>query len=427
MMLTGGAAGALSSLMKTTMITSFLATHPVIAATVLALGPIILVAAAIGLAILALKFAWENNLGDIQGKTQAVFAVIGEVFENIGGVLAVAAAAFGEFAAAVGGALNETLAVVGDAMGAIGEAIGNGIEAALDFARGAIGGFIRIGEDMVRGIGDGIGRMWGWVMGRVRELINLIPQAVRDLLGISSPSRVFAEIGGEIAEGLVDGIEAGIPAAEAAGEAISKGVAAGITRATPEALAAMNAQIAALDAAQTGFLDRSGKRHATLKSLWGSDKDYSRPGDNPGASSQRWLDDQKTQIWAQRREVMEPQYYADMFAAWSSSAGQNLTSMDAMYANAASEALRGSVAPLGYAALPSVANQWGLNYADPSGALVGPTTQSGTAQPWFTPGQPYSSTPPTTIQTVINLNGEHIADAVGTYYTQDSRLAGGTL
>lgn len=58
---------------------------PAVVAAALPFAPILLAVAAVGLAVLALKFAWENNLGDIQGKAEAVMGFVTGVFETFRG------------------------------------------------------------------------------------------------------------------------------------------------------------------------------------------------------------------------------------------------------------------------------------------------------------------------------------------------------
>lgn len=70
-----------------------------------------------------------------------------------------------------------------------------------------------VGKSLVDGIKSGVSNAWssftGWVHDRVMEL----PAAVRAALGISSPSKVFAEIGRQTIAGWQTGWQTGIPAA----------------------------------------------------------------------------------------------------------------------------------------------------------------------------------------------------------------------
>lgn len=58
------------------------------------------------------------------------------------------------------------------------------------------------GSRLVSGFKSGISGAWGRFTGWIRAQINKIPAAVRKVLGIASPSRVFAEIGAQSAAGI---------------------------------------------------------------------------------------------------------------------------------------------------------------------------------------------------------------------------------
>lgn len=115
MLVGGGAISGISALLKGTMIPSFIASLAPIGATVIALGPIILVVAAIGLAILALKWAWENNLGDIQGKTKAAIDFLGNAFD---GFKLLVLYVFKGIVEGVAGAINNVIGTINFFIGA---------------------------------------------------------------------------------------------------------------------------------------------------------------------------------------------------------------------------------------------------------------------------------------------------------------------
>lgn len=122
-------------------------------------GPITLLIAAIG----ALAIAWHNNWWDIQGKTRA-------------------------------------------AWDAIKQFIGDGVQAIKNFFSG---GWYEIGQNMVRGIVDGIRAGWQWVTDAAKGVAEAAVNTAETALGISSPSKVFAEMGRNVAAGLGQGINAG--------------------------------------------------------------------------------------------------------------------------------------------------------------------------------------------------------------------------
>ena len=67
-----------------------------------------------------------------------------------------------------------------------------------------------VGKQVVQGLIDGLVSMGGKLKGSVEQLIrDNIPGPVRDILGISSPSRVFHEIGQQTAAGMAMGMSSG--------------------------------------------------------------------------------------------------------------------------------------------------------------------------------------------------------------------------
>jgi phage-related protein len=67
-------------------------------------------------------------------------------------------------------------------------------------------GIIKVGEDILRGIWKGIENMVTWITGKIKNFLSGIVDGVKGVLGISSPSKVFAEIGTQMVEGMARGI-----------------------------------------------------------------------------------------------------------------------------------------------------------------------------------------------------------------------------
>lgn len=98
-----------------------------------------------------------------------------------------------------------------------------------------------IGKNIVEGIWDGIKSMGKWLADKVDDFVDGLIGGVKDLLGIHSPSRVFAGIGKFMAEGLGEGfsdemisvrrdISAAIPTASAEiGITAGSGIGGGVT------------------------------------------------------------------------------------------------------------------------------------------------------------------------------------------------------
>ncbi len=73
-----------------------------------------------------------------------------------------------------------------------------------------------VGSDIVNGLVKGIQDAWHWVTDKLSSLISGLGSAAKKLLGISSPSRVFMEIGGFAGQGLAMGLDASRSQVEAA-------------------------------------------------------------------------------------------------------------------------------------------------------------------------------------------------------------------
>jgi len=73
-------------------------------------------------------------------------------------------------------------------------------------ARG-IPSILEVGRNIARGLWDGIASMIGWLGEKVKNMVNGIVGGVKKVLGIRSPSRVFAGIGSNMGEGIGEGFE----------------------------------------------------------------------------------------------------------------------------------------------------------------------------------------------------------------------------
>lgn len=67
--------------------------------------------------------------------------------------------------------------------------------------------FKTIGKNLITGLWEGISGMGGWIIDQVKGFFGGVVDGVKNFLGIHSPSRVFAEIGGYTMEGFAIGME----------------------------------------------------------------------------------------------------------------------------------------------------------------------------------------------------------------------------
>lgn len=103
---------------------------------------------------------------------------------------------FNQLKAAASGGVGSLLSFVAGIPGRILSALGN------------VGGILAgVGRAIIQGLINGIESLAGRVAGVVRGIINSIPAAVRNLLGIHSPSRVMMNLGVQTVAGFVKGLD----------------------------------------------------------------------------------------------------------------------------------------------------------------------------------------------------------------------------
>jgi len=81
---------------------------------------------------------------------------------------------------------------------------------------GAVASFVTAGADMVAGLVKGILSGGASVINAAKQIAQSAVDAAKSVLGIASPSKVFAAIGDNTVEGFVDSVDAGRDAAHTA-------------------------------------------------------------------------------------------------------------------------------------------------------------------------------------------------------------------
>lgn len=81
-----------------------------------------------------------------------------------------------------------------------------------------------IGKNLIQGLIDGVNNMIETAKNAVANVGNAVIDKVKNVLGIHSPSTVFAEIGGYIDQGLANGIAAAVPCVTAAMQGVADAV-----------------------------------------------------------------------------------------------------------------------------------------------------------------------------------------------------------
>jgi hypothetical protein len=105
--------------------------------------------------------------------------------------------------------------------GAVGEAISSAFDALTELDFGAIAGSLLDG--LVNGIRNGA----GIVMDAIKSLGSSMISGLKGVLGIASPSKVFASLGKFTSEGFAEGVDAGADGAQASVEAMVSTPSAG--------------------------------------------------------------------------------------------------------------------------------------------------------------------------------------------------------
>ena len=104
-------------------------------------------------------------------------------------------------------------AISGMAHSAVGamKAVGTGL---LNVLKGLPSQMLGIGKNLIKGLWNGISNMTGWILNLIGGFAKSVIGKIKGLFGIHSPSTVFAEIGGYLAEGLGSGWTEGYGAVE---------------------------------------------------------------------------------------------------------------------------------------------------------------------------------------------------------------------
>ena len=150
--------------------------------------------------------------------------------------------------------------------------------------------WLDIGTHIVDGLWNGIKSGWTALINKVKGLVDLLPKAVKTILGIHSPSKVFAEIGLNVCQGLANGITENAGLAEDAAQQMAGSVAKTAEESVAATLDELWTQLQ--EQANTGAL-------GTISSLYKAVKQQDWAGVGKWAASALYRglnDDQKQQL-----------------------------------------------------------------------------------------------------------------------------------
>lgn len=182
-----------------------------------------------------------KSIGELFGNsdtsTADTMAKITKAAEYLVPVILVGVGIFVAFAAAVaalivlGVAVQVVLYATIAAIVAAGVAIVSGFMTAWDvvkkFMNNLLPSFPTLGTNIMQGLANGIASAAGLPLAAIISAVGGAITGAKHLLGIHSPSKVFAEIGGYTAEGFAQGVDDGAPDAQEAVSQLVKPPAAG--------------------------------------------------------------------------------------------------------------------------------------------------------------------------------------------------------
>lgn len=155
-----------------------------------------------------------------------VFTFIGDVIDGalkiISGIIEVAV---GIMTGHWGKAWNGIKDIVSGAWEIIKSLVVNGLKVIWDLLSAAISLLWNVGKALFEGLWNGMKSMWGAITGWVSDKVHGLVDAIKNPLGIHSPSKVFHEIGTNIIDGLLAGFKESNPKLAAALRVISDQIA----------------------------------------------------------------------------------------------------------------------------------------------------------------------------------------------------------
>lgn len=105
--------------------------------------------------------------------------------------------------------------------------VGNALSQGIAFMRGFVGGFVGVGRAIIDGLVSGIRAAPGKIWAALKSIIGGAWSNAKAFLGINSPSRLFMQMGGFVADGLAVGIDQGQRRPIDSARRLAQGVASG--------------------------------------------------------------------------------------------------------------------------------------------------------------------------------------------------------
>ncbi|ELK43992.1 phage tail tape measure protein, TP901 family [Brevibacillus agri BAB-2500] len=158
---------------------------------------------------------WPHIKNIIVATWEAIKSVISASLDIIKGLVEVFVGVFtGDWHRAwegiktiVSGAWQAVHSIISSGVQIVLNLLGSMVASIAGFFAGLGQQMVKHGGDIVRGLGQGIMDMAGWIETKVLEFVNGVSNTIKEFFGIASPSRLMAEYGGYLVEGLWQGIQ----------------------------------------------------------------------------------------------------------------------------------------------------------------------------------------------------------------------------
>ena len=144
-----------------------------------------------------------NMVTTVQGIWNNVWGAISSFFTSI----------WQNFVGAVKGPVDTIFGIIGGIQGTI-----------MGFFRGVGSWLYNTGRQVIEGLINGISSMFQGIVNAISDVVNGAIDWAKDVLGIASPSKVFAEIGVNTILGMINGVKATAPVLERTMNAVSSGL-----------------------------------------------------------------------------------------------------------------------------------------------------------------------------------------------------------
>lgn len=146
-----------------------------------------------------------NVITEIIGMFAQVPAQLGSAWSSIVGI---AQSVWNSVVQAVSAAISNVVSTIVSGGSQIMAEVGSWPGKIQSFFADAGSWLVAAGQQIVQGLINGISSMIGSAVAKAKELAGAVKNAVTGFLGIRSPSRVMAEVGGFTGQGFADGLEA---------------------------------------------------------------------------------------------------------------------------------------------------------------------------------------------------------------------------